>query len=552
MGGGVNRRKFLRLGALAGARATALGTAAGLSGCAAPGGGLFGGEDTEHAASGDAATAASAGHGHQDGFQHGVASGDPLADRVILWTRVTPPISQNGAALSVRWWIGPDPAGLRPAASGAISARADRDYTVKVDATGLEPGTDYYYGFECGDPRSAGGRYRSRIGRTRTAAAGPLDRLRFAVASCANYPEGYFNAYAAIAARDDLDFVLHLGDYLYEYGNGPYGDGTALDRIPEPMHETVRLGDYRKRHATYKRDPDLQAAHARFPWITIWDDHEIANNAHAAGAQNHQPEKGEGDYAQRRLAAVRAYYEWMPIRELPTGLFRRFRFGSLADLIVLDSRLAGRDPQVGRMDHAGANDPNRSMLGADQEEALRGALSEAQSEGQRWKLIGQQSPFSPLTDGTGSFNADSWDGYRASRRRLLSHLANASIDGTVILSGDYHSAWGFEVSGAPAGVDSPLAVEFVVPAVSSRPSGSNERARARYEKSLDRHPHLKYLDVTHNGYLCAEVDARRVRADWIFTGDAKVRSARTECGASFESLHGTNRLVQRAEAECGR
>ena len=240
------------------------------------------------------------------------------------------------------------------------------------------------------------------------------------MASCSNYPVGFFNAYACIAKRDDLDAVLHLGDYLYEYGNGQYGDGTALGRIPDPIHEIVTLEDYRRRHATYKADPALAAAHARHPWITVWDDHETANDSWSEGAENHQPET-EGDWATRRLAAVRAYYEWMPIRELPTGLFRQFRFGGLVDLVMLDTRLHGRDRRPERTAEA-ANDPMRTLLGRDQTRWLLDALDASKAAGTRWRVVGQQVVFSPSDWGEANFNPDAWDGYRANRAEILSHV----------------------------------------------------------------------------------------------------------------------------------
>ena len=273
-------------------------------------------------------------------FIHGVASGDPRADRVILWTRVEAP---PGSTPEVAWEISSDERFHRIEARGTLATGAARDYTVKIDAQGLHPGRTYYYRF------SARGE-RSPIGRTRTPRAGSVRHLRLAIASCANLPFGYFNVYRRIAERADLDGVLHLGDYLYEYQNGRYGNGTALDRIPEPDREVVTLDDYRHRHAQYKRDPDLQEAHRQHPFITVWDDHEFANNTWRDGAENHNPDRGEGEWAARRAAAVQAYLEWMPIREdLATRrprIYRSFAFGDLADLIMLDTRLLDRDEQA--------------------------------------------------------------------------------------------------------------------------------------------------------------------------------------------------------------
>jgi len=292
-------------------------------------------------------------------FMHGVASGDPLTDAVILWTRVTPLVL--GGAVEVEWFIAEDPGLVSIVDQGRTSTGPWRDYTVKVEAHNLAPGSTYYYRFHAlgiGSP----------AGRTRTLPIGDVERLRFAVVSCANWPFGFFNAYRLIAERTDLDAVLHLGDYIYEYANGEFGDGTPLGRIPRPDNETITLSDYRTRHAQYKTDTDLQEAHRQHPFIAVWDDHESANNSWMHGAQNHNPELGEGPWFERRLASQRAYFEWMPIREQPLvaacterpQIFRRFGFGKLADLIMLDTRLYGRDRQP---DRPADDDPHRQLLG---------------------------------------------------------------------------------------------------------------------------------------------------------------------------------------------
>ena len=476
-------------------------------------------------------------------FQHGVASGDPLADRVILWTRVSPQADRIGEPVSVDWWIARDAAGHDRLEDGRVDAVAGRDYCIKLDVEGLVPASEYFYGFSTGASSS-------RIGRTRTLPDGSIDELRLAVASCANYPEGYFNAYAAIALRDDLDVVVHLGDYLYEYANGEYADGTAIDRIPDPLHEIISLEDYRRRHATYKQDQDLQDAHARHPWITIWDDHESANNSSRDGAENHNPERGEGSWRLRRLAAIRAYYEWMPIRELPTGLFRRFRFGDLAELIMLDTRLAGRDLQAPNGDHDEARNTARSLLGERQEANFLEALSDAERRGTPWKIVGQQVIVSPLTAGEGFFNADTWDGYRESRRRVLDHLSDESITGVVFLTGDYHSSWAFEVPpplGSPEDYDPETgagarAIEFVAPAVSSQPLGQSPGAAGVFDDATSRHRHLKFIDVHQQGYVIVDLSPERVRAQWMYTRNGQERSSQERCGAICESKWGTNHL----------
>jgi len=279
-------------------------------------------------------------------FSHGVASGDPLADRVILWTRVTPAAPAAGP-LSVRWRIATDAAFASITAEGLAVADAGRDYTVKVDAGGLRPGRDYFYQFAVGETKSP-------VGRTRTLDSGAVHDVVLAFVTCSLYPAGYFNAYHHIAGLERVDTIVHLGDYLYEYGaaEGDYGmeAGRRLGRLPEPPHEMVSLADYRTRHALYKRDADLQAAHARAPWICVWDDHEVANDTWTGGAENHQP-ASEGPWLDREANALRAYYEWMPIREPQPGrafeaINRSFQFGDLATLIMVESRLVARSSQL--------------------------------------------------------------------------------------------------------------------------------------------------------------------------------------------------------------
>ena len=369
-------------------------------------------------------------------FLHGVASGDPLADRVILWTRVSGTALARRAA--VRWEIARDRAFGQVEARGELHTDATRDFTVKLDVPGLQPATTYYYRFEASGERSP-------IGRTRTVGTAGVERLRVAVASCSNLPFGYFNAYAAIARRSDLDAVLHLGDYIYEYANKEYGDGTAFGRIPAPDREIVSLEDYRTRHAQYKSDPDLQEAHRQHPWIVVWDDHEFTNNTWRDGAQNHQA--GEGGWPERRAAAVRAYYEWMPIREdrmtRHPRIYRTFSFGSLADLVMLDTRAIDRDQEAPQREQLHIiQDPKRSLLGSTQEAWLFSELVRSRTDGVRWQLLGQQVMFSPMAPwGQAASNKDAWDGYRPARNRVIDFLAEQKMTNAVVLTGDVHSSW---------------------------------------------------------------------------------------------------------------
>jgi alkaline phosphatase D len=472
-------------------------------------------------------------------FRHGVASGDPLADRVVLWTRVTPRAGSSG--VEVRWQIADDETFRRVVARGSVQTDAARDFTVKVDATGLSAGRTYYFAFEAAGERST-------VGRTRTMAPDTADRLRLAAVSCSNYPAGYFNVYRCIADRDDLDLVLHLGDYIYEFANGVYGDGSKQDRIPVPIAEAVTLDDYRRRYASYRTDADLQEAHRRHPFIAIWDDHELANNAWSGGAEDHTAEKGS--WSARRAAATRAYLEWMPVRESrgEFALYRSFRCGGLADLILLDTRSL-RDRQVAGDDVAGLGDAARSILGRAQENWLFDRLRASRRDGAAWRLIGQQVLFAPITPaGFKVQNVDAWDGYPAARRRVLDFLRTERLPDMAILTGDIHSSWAMDVPPGPqvgqpsAGTDS-LAVEIVTPAISSPPLFTIEGAREAVPLVRLVSPHIKYLEGDRNGYVVAEVTRARLTADWYHVPSVTERTARESHGARYVCERGSSRLV---------
>ncbi|MBI3259327.1 MAG: alkaline phosphatase D family protein, partial [Ignavibacteriae bacterium] len=298
-------------------------------------------------------------------FYHGVASGDPLDDRVILWTRVTP---ETDGVIEVKWKIATDTLLRNVVLSGNTTTDESKDYTVKVDAIGLKAATTYFYGFE------AFGR-KSLTGRTRTAPIGSVEHLRFAVVSCSNYQQGFFNAYGRIAERKDLDAIIHLGDYIYEYAEGEYGYSKEVGRGHRPKNEAISLTDYRIRHSFYKLDPDLRRAHQQHPFIPIWDDHESANDSYKDGADNHDSTK-EGSWNDRKYSSQQAYFEWMPIRPQSNSnkIYRKISYGNLLDLILLDTRLEGRDKQLGTIDTAHQRvidtsvwkSSNRTILGDEQ------------------------------------------------------------------------------------------------------------------------------------------------------------------------------------------
>ena len=520
-------------------------------------------------------------------FQHGVASGDPLSDRVILWTRVTPPAPN--AVVVVDYLIALDPAFTQVVGRGRTKTNADRDHTVKIDALRLAPGTTHYYRF-----RAEG--TDSPVGRTRTLPTGATSRLRMAVVNCSNHAAGYFNAYRRVAARADLDLVVHLGDYLYEYGAGQYGSV----RVPEPATEIVSLADYRQRHAQYKRDADAQAMHRQHPLVAIWDDHETANDAWRDGAQNHQS-ASEGAWPERVAAALQAYYEWMPVRESRSGdalrtddsvgrkadalsdladlkrQQRSFRFGNLAELVMLEERLQARSQQLPAtlstplgpaFVQAGAfADPSRTLLGSAQEAWFTERLRATPA---RWKLIGQGVMFAQLKGvgaanaaGGGAFlNSDQWDGYQPARNRIYDVLkgdaSHAPVDNVVILTGDIHSSWAADLtqdpnnpdllSGGynPATGEGSRAVEFVGTSVSSPGIDSDTNgAVAGYLRSVN--PHFKYINLHRRGYLLLDVTPERVVGEWWYVDTVASRSNLEVFGTAFEVRQGTNRLVPSAQ-----
>ncbi|MGH9314338.1 MAG: alkaline phosphatase D family protein, partial [Vicinamibacterales bacterium] len=496
------------------------------------------------------AEAASAAQVGRRVFHHGVASGDPLTDRVILWTRVTTPAQTPP---EVRWEVSRNAAFTRIVTRGMTRTGAARDFTVKIDAVGLAPATTYYYRFETLGERSP-------VGRTRTLPGSDARRVRLALASCSNLPFGYFNVYRRIAARADLDAVLHLGDYIYEYPNGRYGDGTPFGRVPRPDREIVALADYRMRHAQYRSDPDLQEVHRQHPFIVVWDDHEITNNAWRDGAENHNPDLGEGEYAARRAAAVQAYLEWMPIREDPSTrlprIYRSFAFGDLVDLIMLDTRLVDRDEQAERRESiAVIDDPKRSLLGRAQEAWLFAELAASKRANVTWQLLGQQVMFAPCSlPGANAVSTDTWDGYRYGRQRIIDAIAGQKLPNVVVLTGDVHSSWGYDIAQNPWDGYDPatgrgtLAVEIVTPAVTSPSGFANEGGAERMASTRKSRPHLRYLEGLRRGYVVLDVTRERAQADWYFVPTVTVRTRVEEFGKGLVTEAGNPHLVEAASA----
>ncbi|MEV0693315.1 alkaline phosphatase D family protein [Streptomyces sp. NPDC050388] len=502
-------------------------------------------------------------------FLHGVASGDPLPDGVLLWTRVTPvpeaiPGSGLGPDTEVSWTVALDKSFSTVVAKGSTRATAASDHTVKADVRGLAPATDYWFRF------SAGGT-DSPVARTRTApvADAAVTGLRFGVVSCSNWEAGHFSAYRHLAARGDLDAWLHLGDYIYEYGAGEYGTRGRTVRPHAPAHEIVTLADYRVRHATYKTDPDLQALHAKAPVVAIWDDHEFANDAWSGGAENHT-EGTEGTWAARQAAAKQAYFEWMPVRPALAGTtYRRLRFGRLADLSLLDLR-SFRSQQVSLGDGE-VDDPDRTLTGRAQLDWLKAGLSASDTT---WRLVGTSVMISPLALGALpasllkplaelldlpqeglALNTDQWDGYTDDRRELLAHLRTNAIGNTVFLTGDIHMAWANDVpvNAGTYPLSPSAATEFVVTSVTSDnlddivkvPEGTVSTVASPLIRATNRHVH--WVDTDRHGYGVLDVTAERAQMDYYVLSGRTDPAATSAWARSYRTRSGTQR-VERATA----
>ncbi|MDQ0796877.1 alkaline phosphatase [Streptomyces sp. B1I3] len=505
-------------------------------------------------------------------FLHGVASGDPLPDGILLWTRVTPapdavPGSGLGADTPMVWEIAEDKAFSRVAARGTAVARAGSDHTVKVDVRGLRPATAYWFRFAAAPGGTEGGQgVVSPVGRTRTAPAtgAAVPGIRFGVVSCANWEAGWFSPYRHLAARPDLDAVLHLGDYVYEYASGSYPAGDTVVRPHAPLHEILTLADYRTRHGTYKTDTDLQALHAAHPVIAIWDDHEFANDAWSGGAENHTP-GAEGAWAARVAAAKQAYFEWMPVRASTEGtVYRRLSFGNLAELHLLDLR-SFRSEQASTGDGA-VDDPERSITGRAQLDWLKAGLAGSDAT---WKLVGTSVMISPVAFGALpahllaplaqllglpaeglAVNVDQWDGYTDDRKELISHLRDRSVTNTVFLTGDIHMAWANDVpvKAATYPLSASAATEFVVTSVTSdnlddilrvAPQTVSVVAAAAV-KAANRH--VKWVDMDSHGYGVLDVTAERSQMDYYVVSDRTRKDATASWVRSYRTRSGTQKI----------
>jgi alkaline phosphatase D len=459
-------------------------------------------------------------------FYHGVASGDPLSDRVILWTRVTPDLGINAPQI-VQWFIAKDTNFSIGLQTGVVLTDDTKDYTVKVDPTGLDANTTYYYQFKLDT-------FKSVIGRTRTAPIGDCDSLRFAIVSCANYEAGYFNAFKVLKERNDFDAVICLGDYIYEYESGGYAPNPTANRSWEPANETVSLLDYRARYSTYRLDDDLRDLHQQYPMIVVWDDHESANDSWMNGAENHQT--SEGSFASRKLAAKQAYFEWLPIRVTGVSdqyqIFRELKYGNLIDLIMLDTRLHGRDEQAG-VSGGVVTATTRQLLGADQFSWLGNRLSTSTAQ---WKILGQQVMMAPLTIFGTAVNEDQWDGYPAERQRVYNHILVNNIQDVVVLTGDIHSSWANDLPSSTYNSSTgsgSVGAEFVTPSITS--PGLNIPGGATAIMAAN--SHIKYADLSRHGFIILDVNKVRTQADWYYINTIDQADNGFSYATSFKTNH---------------
>lgn len=536
-------------------------------------------------------------------FDHGVASGDPLSDRVILWTRVTPQ-NTGSHTFAVQWIMARDEQMSDVIAQGQVTTNAIKDYTVKVDVDSLTPNTVYYYQFMVGDQSS-------RVGKTKTLPVGNVNQVKMAVFSCANYPAGFFHVYADAAKRNDLDVFVHLGDYIYEYGRTntdaqgntvpayASANASSIAREVMPNKEIVNINEYRARYAQYRTDLDLQALHAALPMIAVWDDHELSNDTYSDGAENHQSAT-EGGWDDRKLAAVTAYHEWMPIRnEVQSEIYRRFDFGELLSLYMLDTRVIGRDEQLNytnftKVDSNGSpyidteaftlatNDPERQLLGLRQNNWL---VSQLQQSTAKWQVFGQQilmarmlipAPVilnlsnpnlglsiidylglvnkaqtnpSMLTVEEQSilaqpylpYNLDAWDGYGSSRERLLKAVSSLNKN-LVVLAGDTHNAWASNLTNEE-GVS--VGVEFATSSVSS--PGFEEYVPDIPPSTLQAVltglvTDLQYMNANQRGYMAVTVTPESCQSEWVFVSDILKQTYSSEVGKTLKVIAGENKL----------
>ncbi|KAF2104241.1 alkaline phosphatase-like protein [Rhizodiscina lignyota] len=527
-------------------------------------------------------------------FTHGIASGDPYANSVILWTRIAPEedddksnvtvsgfvplynhetesyVKASTAPICVNWKVGTEKsmADSCIVSKGTAYTTSDIDYTVKVEAGGLKPFSTYYYQFEVCNSNN-----KSPVGRTKTIPSkhDKAANVRLAIYSCSNYPFGFFNSYGNVARKDSVDYIVHLGDFIYEYQEGVYGWGWSIDRIPLPDKAIYSLYDYRKRYATYKTDLDLLEVSAAFPWIAVWDDHEVADNTWRDGeADLNNTEQsfvfdGGVSVDQRKMNAVRAYFEWMPIRQVDMDdnlrIWRTFSIGDLFDLIMLDTRHYDRSitDLYWNTEYIWDihNDAGRSMMGSRQENWFYDQLTESNKRGAQWRLIGSQIVFSRMNESFSfgnevPLNMDSWDGYMANKNRTFDHLYKNKIGNNILLSGDSHLSWvtdlvwsGEKPYDSETG-EGAIGVEFGGTAITSPcPYGQNITIKQANNFShilTSSNEELQWQETYYRGYYELDISYEEVKAEYFGTPTVITRNPYEISLANFTVKSGANKL----------
>ncbi len=511
------------------------------------------------------------------GYTHGVASGEPSQDSVLLWTRF---VSGSDAKLTAEIAGSADFSGAKIV--GEVVATEARDSIAKITAHGLKANQWYFYRFIAPDGT------KSAIGRTRTLPAGSVGRFNLGVVSCSNMPFGHFNAYAHAAQRTDLDLIVHTGDYLYEYAEGIYPPKKyqVSGRDVEPLHEMVQLADYRLRYAAYRSDPDLQRLHQVLPMIAMWDDHEFANDAYKDGAENHSPES-EGEWAVRKRVAEQVYREWMPVSDKSDTDPRwgQYQIGDLATLFLTESRIGARgkpaDLEAALKGQGDINaalmkfrdeiwlDPSRTMLGDVQQNWLSGAMRKSKASGTKWQIMAQQCVMGEIklpqsaSDWVSDdapviakarvavgvlaaklglpVNFDSWDGYPEARKRLLSAAQDADAD-LIVLSGDSHNGWAFDLDAR----NGAAGVEFAGHSVTSPGFEAYTIGVAPAKTAqavVEANDQLQWANTGDRGYMTVSLKPDKATSTWHFLETVLSKSIAMKGSYSRSVIRGTNKLA---------
>ncbi len=505
----------------------------------------------------------------QQMFPYGVASGDPLYDRVIIWTKVNP--EKYKEETHVFYQCSLEPEFKEIVNHGQVKPYLESDYTIKIDVNGLMAGTSYYYRFIYdGDT--------SMVGKMRTASKENLSKLTFGVVSCNNFEDGFFDSFKFLAERD-LDAIIHLGDYIYENSHRTISAKRLSSRKHVPAKEVFTLEEYRQRYAQYRKDPHLMYAHQMHTFITIWDDHESSNNSYTGGADNHKDE--HGSWEDRLNAAKKAYFEWMPIRENDhQQIYRKISYGNFAELFLLDTRLEGRDKQIYDVKNDSVYLPERTILGNEQKSWL---LEQWKNSKARWKLVGNQVIFSPLYVGhldeeVENGLMDIWDGYPAERLEISRFILDEKISNVIFLTGDFHCSMAFEVPlddwNFPLTQEKEIknvAVEFVVPSITSgnfdeiiketgriKPRFLSNLAVQVLENKMEKesiknkdlpekrqyiNPHLKYVNLRHHGFMVLEVSEDKISANYYLTKDPTKPQKKAKRKRILVKKNGENKIL---------